>query len=1104
MAGPGVQQGANGTAGPMWNLEHLPLLRLQMSELGLVSPLLWISKTTCEDICQEKLNDLLHFAPSHWDGAVCSLVIVTRGVLMGTADYRRALLALSHCQDFVTGSDDVELECPVLRQYRRAMKHLIDSTATMLACLHRGLGPLSVLPHLGASVPSVRELSAEDRSAILAVQSLALQVCHYALWPSLMDERKPLFRQAVAAAKQALVLNPKEGFWYTLYARTLPASDPEKSILLQQGMRLRLVAFTVVEYAMFLSHSGHQHAVEEAARLCRLAVKMWPGSVYANSTYVTLFLGSNCRSKLNLATAEECLRRARKLAPDSPLLAGHAWSLRDVGRAGGQLSPILEEGDDPRVDLGEWTPLKEERLRSIAARMYPAAARQEGARRGDVGALPDGGESPPLAVQLDGPQDQNQPPRTLQSGRTAPPPTGQLPGLQDWTQAPALNTLQNGRTTPPDVDLVPLTAQAQSVLQAMRARISTPPPTGQLPGLQDWTQAPALNALQNGRTTPLPTVQLGEPQNQLLNSAHDKGLVRNGKFPGAPPVQPSSLPCDSFSRPPSAPRSSGGVAPRPVLGPSVAAAPATIAPVAAAPATTAPATTAPATTAPATTAPATTAPATTAPATTAPVTAAPTPDAVPGDVPRQTSFLWSPPTIQKAARQNQMALDSLRARLSFGSSVVARTTASSAAAPAAAQAAAPSVAKVPRYPVVVLPPRRPRSASVSPARPCPAGADGASASDSADPVCPAAPGAPPHRPEARRAARVLWPASTSAPPTPPVSPPLSSELSSTTQTAPSSSASTGTTTTTTAFRPIDTAATTTVLDHTAHRVSLTTAPMSLPELPSATEPCPPAAVVPATPPPTPSPPRDAQQSPVVAGAGLRSVTPAQDRLKRFSRPLVVPDQDGNRAECEVRPARPLSAAAEPWPPGKPAVPARSLSASAEHLPPLKPGVPSRPLSATAKPWPLGRNAVLADPAALRSLASKNAPARPELRSTQGDTALPAPVAPKYVVPKIIQPGALTLPKVAPLHKRPVMPVAASSDGATPAAAAPEPAHKSRLAAQFSRPALVQPVQAAAVPAEAAEAAVPSSTHSAREPPCNQGEGRTCFGAVRGARGPLSG
>lgn len=65
------------------------------------------------------------------------------------------------------------------------------------------------------------------------------------------------------------------------------------------------------------------------------------------------------------------MRRARSLAPDSSILAGHLWSLRDVQRAGGQLSPILEEGGNESADEG-WTPDKELRLVQIAKRLHPS------------------------------------------------------------------------------------------------------------------------------------------------------------------------------------------------------------------------------------------------------------------------------------------------------------------------------------------------------------------------------------------------------------------------------------------------------------------------------------------------------------------------------------------------------------------------------------------------------------------------------------------------------------------------------------------------------------------------------------------------------------
>ncbi|XP_034253123.1 uncharacterized protein LOC117652370 isoform X2 [Thrips palmi] len=365
--------------GVQWHIAKLRALREQMHEEDLVCPMLWIPKGVCEDICPNKLLDLLNFAPNDWDSITCALVIISRGVLLGEKSYADMQVALQECRAAMTWPKDSEPQCRLLVRYHAAMAHVVDATWIMAACLHFGLPVRTVLDSMRLThrfVPRVSALRVQDQAAVAAVRSLTLQIVHYTLWPSLMDERKPVFKEALESATCAMALAPEEGVWLTLYARCLPWTDTRKSILLQAGFNLHKTPFTVIEYASYLSHSGYAEAVDEAAKLCEMAIRLWPDSVFVNSNYVTLFLNSNCRAKLSLATADECLRRARNLAPDSPMLAGHRWNLRDVHRAGGQLSPILEEGEDVLADVGCWSPEKEQRLLAIAACLYPTALLQ--------------------------------------------------------------------------------------------------------------------------------------------------------------------------------------------------------------------------------------------------------------------------------------------------------------------------------------------------------------------------------------------------------------------------------------------------------------------------------------------------------------------------------------------------------------------------------------------------------------------------------------------------------------------------------------------------------------------------------------------------------
>ncbi|KAE8749965.1 hypothetical protein FOCC_FOCC003435 [Frankliniella occidentalis] len=151
---------------------------------------------------------------------------------------------------------------------------------------------------------------------------------------------------------------------------------PDKAVLLHGAVRLSHTPFTVVEFATLLAMSSNSRAVELAAKLITCAVQEWSENIYVNTSYVTLLLTSNCRSLLSLETALECLGRARKLAPNSPLLSGYYWSLHDIQRAGGQLSPILEESAEDMIarGIGQWDAAKEARMRELAAQLYPGAA----------------------------------------------------------------------------------------------------------------------------------------------------------------------------------------------------------------------------------------------------------------------------------------------------------------------------------------------------------------------------------------------------------------------------------------------------------------------------------------------------------------------------------------------------------------------------------------------------------------------------------------------------------------------------------------------------------------------------------------------------------
>lgn len=194
-----------------WHVSRLRTLREQMHREDLVCPLLWITKGICEDVCPNKLLDLMNFAPSEWDSIVCALVIISRyvrvirgsalfpvrpqsigvssfvgsvfrGVLLGEKSYDDALKAWRECRSAVTWTDGLEPNCPLLVRYYKAMAHIVDATWVMLTCLHRGINVDLVIATMlaqGRVVTKVHGLSVKDQSAIAAVRSLSLQICHY-------------------------------------------------------------------------------------------------------------------------------------------------------------------------------------------------------------------------------------------------------------------------------------------------------------------------------------------------------------------------------------------------------------------------------------------------------------------------------------------------------------------------------------------------------------------------------------------------------------------------------------------------------------------------------------------------------------------------------------------------------------------------------------------------------------------------------------------------------------------------------------------------------------------------------------------------------------
>ncbi|XP_052128638.1 mucin-5AC-like [Frankliniella occidentalis] len=397
-----------------WHLQLLPRLRAEMEQMGLLSPLLWVPVDTVADVCYEKMFDMLCFAPTDWDALIGSLATLTRNVFMSKLTYGEAIKSLQISRDLLSGSTE-----PLVQKYWTPLKHLVDVTWVLLSCLHFARSVATVLPGVRGGVASTINMTPEEQSALAASKSVTLQLCHYAQWPSLLNERGPLFLGALEAAGLALKLHPLEGVWVSLYARCLSYRHPDKAVLMHGAVRLSRTPFTVVELANVLAVSSNSKAVDLAAKLITCAVEEWPTNIYVNSSYVTLLLNSNCRSLLSLETAQECLRRARVLAPNSPLLSGHYWSLHDIQRTGGFLSPILEEGDEDVFAQGfvGWDAEKEARLRSISAKL--PAPRPGGASR----------------------------PRPTGPGSSEQQEAQQQPGGRRYQQAPRKNSFRNAAST---------------------------------------------------------------------------------------------------------------------------------------------------------------------------------------------------------------------------------------------------------------------------------------------------------------------------------------------------------------------------------------------------------------------------------------------------------------------------------------------------------------------------------------------------------------------------------------------------------------------------------------------------------------------------------
>ncbi|KAE8741685.1 hypothetical protein FOCC_FOCC012783 [Frankliniella occidentalis] len=71
-------------------------------------PLVWTTSSSFDGVHDDKLQDLVTLAPSEWEAVVRELTRIAMELL---------------------------LQCPLLSEYREALKHVVDVTCIMVACV---------------------------------------------------------------------------------------------------------------------------------------------------------------------------------------------------------------------------------------------------------------------------------------------------------------------------------------------------------------------------------------------------------------------------------------------------------------------------------------------------------------------------------------------------------------------------------------------------------------------------------------------------------------------------------------------------------------------------------------------------------------------------------------------------------------------------------------------------------------------------------------------------------------------------------------------------------------------------------------------------------
>ncbi|XP_052128244.1 uncharacterized protein LOC113211200 isoform X2 [Frankliniella occidentalis] len=285
-------------------------------------PLVWTTSSSFDGVHDDKLQDLVTLAPSEWEAVVRELTRIA--MLMHTnGDMRGLVQSLRRCEKFLHSPRRRSM-CPLLSEYREALKHVVDVTCIMVACV---LEKKNLDQEPGAeTVADTDTWGPSLKAAMLAMQAQVRVACFLGL-PSGAETAHSgtlLLPHALVLASRAKDAAPEEGEWKALYADLLPHDHPRKLTLLRNAVRARRTPFTLTCLSRFLYKLGENEAFD----LCADALLEWPLSVHTNVSYVLMFLSCAAPCKLSGCLAEQCLLRLQRLVPQSMFALGLALELR--------------------------------------------------------------------------------------------------------------------------------------------------------------------------------------------------------------------------------------------------------------------------------------------------------------------------------------------------------------------------------------------------------------------------------------------------------------------------------------------------------------------------------------------------------------------------------------------------------------------------------------------------------------------------------------------------------------------------------------------------------------------------------------------------------